>query len=110
MQISKSANPGNRRRLHEHILGLQRAGKTDREISDLLGVTHSTIRYLASLYETPGVIRSPLLTSGAGQRQELAHEMWREGKSVVEIGEMLQVSTIRARQILHKYSWGLRRS
>jgi predicted transcriptional regulator len=109
MHTAKGASPGNRRRMHEHILGLRRAGKTDREISDLLGVTHSTIRYLTSLYET-GVVRPPLVANGAGQRQELAHEMWREGKSVVEIGEMLQVSTVRARQILHKYSWGLRRS
>jgi hypothetical protein len=42
------------------------------------------------------------------QRTELAYEMWRAGKRAAEIGEMLQVSTARVRQLIHRQAWAMR--
>lgn len=42
------------------------------------------------------------------QRPEQAHEMWQAGKSFAEIGETLQVSPVRVRQMVHRYAWTLR--
>lgn len=41
-------------------------------------------------------------------RPEMAYEMWRAGKRAAEIGERLQVSTARVRQLVHRHAWTLR--
>ncbi len=52
---------------------------------------------------------NPLSVSATVERRpELAHEMWQAGKSFAEIGEMLQISPVRVRQMVHRYAWTLR--
>lgn len=96
------------RKLHEKVLGLQLAGKTEREISQILAISPLTIRYLDTLFKTSETIEPLLLSVTVEQRPELAHELWKAGKSFAEIGKMLQISSVRARQMIHRYAWILR--
>ncbi len=108
--MTKCAYPSNRRQLYEKVKGLQHAGKTAYEISKALSITPLTIQYLANLFKTSDIndLRSAGVTGE--HRPELAHEMRQAGKSFAEIGEMLQVSTARVRQMVHRYAWTLRHS
>lgn len=96
-------------KLHKKMAELQLAGRTDHEIAKLLGVTYSTVRYVASLYPTDGSVEDNGGRSQTDQRPRLAYEMRHEGKSFTEIGRTLHISRPRAHQIVHKYEWGLRR-
>jgi len=91
------------RNLFQKTMALHRAGKTEKEIAESLGITSSTVRYIASLF----------LTSGDGgqrdQRPRMAYELRLSGRSITEISQMLNISRPRAHQIVHKYAWGLRR-
>lgn len=99
----------NRRKLHQKMTELHRAGRTDHEIAELLGVTDSTVQYVASLYLTEGAAEYGR-RSLSDQRPRLAYEMWHEGKSFAEISQTLNISRPRAHQIVHKYEWRLRRT
>jgi len=106
--MSKGIYPTNRRKLYETVKGMQHAGKTEHEISKILAITPLTIQYLANLFKTGGVNDLRSVSVSGEQRLELAHELWQAGKSFVEIGEMLQISTVRVRQMVHRYAWTLR--
>jgi DNA-binding CsgD family transcriptional regulator len=106
--MSKGIYPTNRRKLYETVKGMQHAGKTEHEISKILSITPLTIQYLANLFKTGDRNDLRAVSVSVEQRPELAHEMWQAGKSIAEIGEMLQVSTARVRQMVHRYAWTLR--
>ena len=106
--MSEGIIPTNRRKLYEKVKGMQRAGKTEQEISKLLSITPLTIQYLANLFKSSDINESRAMNMAGEQRSELAHEMWQAGKSFAEIGEVLQISTGRVRQMVHRYAWTLR--
>lgn len=98
----------NYRKVHKQILGLQGAGKNEREIAETLGLTPATIRYVASICspQRPGFYDGR--DYQADQKQRVAYEMWQAGKGYAEINQKLQISTARARQMIHRYAWILR--
>ena len=108
LRMSKGIYPINRRKLYEKVKEMQHAGMTENEISKILSITPLTIRYLVVLFKPNDTIDSRVVSVTGEQRPELAHEMWQAGKSFAEIGEMLQVSTVRVRQMVHRYAWTLR--
>lgn len=107
--MPRGSSAMNRRTLHEQIQQMQRAGKSAAEIATLLSITPLTIRYLAQLFQASDILQPPARLSSGQQRPELAHEMRKAGKSLVEISEMMQVSTVRVRQLVHRHAWSLRR-
>jgi orotate phosphoribosyltransferase-like protein len=106
--MSSVIDAAGRRKLHEKVLGLKRAGKSDREIAEILAISPSTIKYLAAYFVAAGKAESPLSGVGLQKRLQLAHELRQAGKGFAEIGELLQVSTNRARQMIHRYAWNMR--
>ncbi|HZS04914.1 MAG TPA: helix-turn-helix domain-containing protein [Blastocatellia bacterium] len=101
----KSQAVTNRHRLHQKTIELHLAGKTDDEIAEILGITSSTVKYIASLFQSGHEVGG----RGDNQRSRLAYEMRHAGKSFGEISEILNISLPRAHQIVHKYEWTLRR-
>ncbi|HWQ31986.1 MAG TPA: hypothetical protein VNQ79_03815 [Blastocatellia bacterium] len=91
------------RSLVQKAMALHRAGRTEDEIAESLGIASSTVRYIATLF----------LTGSDGgerdQRPRVAYELRLSGHSFTEIGQMLNISRPRAHQIVHKYEWSLRR-
>jgi|GEM_PF-1522197 len=105
----KGSQVMNPRKLHRKITALQLAGRTDHEIAETLGVSSSTVRYVASLYLSDAAAEYHSRSSQVDQRPRLAYEMRHEGKSFAEIGQTLNISRPRAHQIVHRYEWRLRR-
>ncbi len=97
-----------RGKLHEKIMGLRRAGKSSVRYSEMLVITPSTIQYLASLYSSENPAEPSRTPQSPEQRLRLAYEMWRSGESFAEIARMLQMSPLRVRQMIHRYSWTLK--
>jgi hypothetical protein len=103
----KGSQVVNRRRLRQQMAELRLAGRTDREIAEIIGITCPTVQYVASLYLTDAVE-----DDGRRKRDErprLAYEMRHDGKSFTEISQTLNISRPRAHQLVHKYEWQLRR-
>ncbi|QQS46494.1 MAG: hypothetical protein IPM66_21750 [Acidobacteriota bacterium] len=98
----------NRRELYEKVKGMEHAGMTEQEISKSLSITPSTIQHLAVLFKPHDAFNSRAASMVREQRPELAHELHRAGKSFTEISEILQVSIVRARQMVHRHDWILR--
>src|SRR5437870_4589838 len=103
---SHVVNPG---KLHKKVTELQLAGKTDHEVAEILGITYSTVQYVASVYLTEDAVEQRGRSSRVDQRPRLAYEMRHAGKSFSEISQTLNISRPRAHQIVHKYEWMLRR-
>jgi len=110
MIILKGSQAVRRHELHKKMTELQRAGKTDVEIAEILGITDSTAHYIASIYLTDDPVEGHGWRSRLDQRPRLAYEMRHAGKSFAEIGQALNLSTLRVHQLVHKYEWTLRRS
>ncbi|MBL8169277.1 MAG: sigma-70 family RNA polymerase sigma factor [Acidobacteria bacterium] len=98
------------RKLHEKVLSLRKAGRNEREIAEQLGLTLSTIKYIASLFLTEAQTAFHSRIRQDDQRLKLAYEMRQAGKSYAEIQQLLQISTARVRQMVHRYTWALRQS
>ena len=82
----------------DHVIGARALRKMldatpaiEREIGV---ITHSNI-------ENPGSVP-------AEQRLEFAYEMWRSGESFTDIAKVLQLSPLKVRQMIHRYSWALK--
>ena len=108
MPTPRLHNPAYRRRLHERMVDLQRAGKTNREIAADLGLTDSAVRYIASIHQVDSVTERGGWRHRGDQRARMAYEMWQEGKGFTEISRTLSISRPKAHQIVHRYDWGLR--
>ena len=108
--IFKGSQVVNRRKLHHKMTELQRAGKTETEIAEILGITSSTARYITSIFLTDDAVEGHGWRSRVDHRPRLAYEMRRAGKSFAEIGQALNLSTVRVHQLVHKYEWILSRS
>src|ERR1041385_2330552 len=98
----KGSQTMNRSKLRQKMSELHLAGRTDHEIAEILGVTDSTIQYVASLYLTDETVEEIGRRSQTDQRPRLAYEMRHEGKSFGEISQTLNISRPRANQIVHK--------
>jgi predicted transcriptional regulator len=98
----------NRLRIHQEIDGLQRAGKTDLEIAEILGLTPATIRYLVSINMPAELLADSARGPREDQRLKLAYQMRQMGKSVAEISQKLQVNIPRVRRMIHRQDWILR--
>ena len=42
------------------------------------------------------------------QRLRFAYEMWRSGESFADIAKVLQLSPLKVRQMIHRYTWTLK--
>lgn len=94
----------NRFRLHKRMVELQLAGKTEAEIAVKLGLTSSTVQYLATLFQTGDDSEKRL----GEQRSQMACELWAAGKNLTEISRILNISRQKAHQLIHKQEWLLR--
>jgi DNA-directed RNA polymerase specialized sigma subunit len=106
----KGSQTMNRRKLYQRVTDLHQAGRTDHEIAEILGVTDSTVQYVASLYPADLAVEEIGRISQADQRPQLAYEMRHGGKSFGEISRMLNISKPKVHRIVHKYEWRLRRA
>ncbi len=100
----------NRPRVYHQLLELQRAGKTESEIAELLGLTPATLQYVVSLNLAPLLTGYQDRDKRGNQRLQTAYEMWQAGTGFAAISQQLQVSTFRVRQMVHRYGWILRHS
>lgn len=107
LNMPKVVPAGNRRRLYEKVKGMQRAGKSDKEISQSLSITPPTIQYLAKLFQKGELIETNKSIGIHEKRPERAHDLWLAGKSYADISELMQISIGRVRQIIHRQAWSL---
>jgi hypothetical protein len=98
----------NRFGIHQEIARLQRAGKTDLEIAEKLGLTPATIQYLVSINSPPELLADTAHGLKEDQRLKLAFQMRQMGKSMAEISQKLQVNIPRVRRMIHRHNWILR--
>jgi DNA-binding CsgD family transcriptional regulator len=95
----------NQRSVWNKTIELQLAGKTEAEVAETLGITRSTVQYLASMFAPTTKEKN----AEGDQRPRLAYELWSAGKSFAEIGRILNISHPKAHQLVHRYQWNLRR-